>query len=75
MKAFSGADRLNSLHNRHALAQREPLKKGSVGRVCPIPPRKPGWNGMSQQIRDLADICPNARICPPKQRGPVTKVA
>lgn len=49
-------------HTHH----RSPLKKGLVGRVCSVPPRKSSWNGTSWQIYILANVCPDTRICPKK---------
>lgn len=72
MKAFSGADLTVYTTGTHSLTQQEPLRKRSVGRVCPVPLRKPGWNGTSQQVYDLADISVYA---PVKQHGSVTKMA
>lgn len=56
MKAFSGADRFNSLHNRHALAQSDPYKKGLVARVCTVP------QGSQAGMAHLADIHPSRYI-------------
>lgn len=57
MKAFSGADRFNSLHKRHTHTPQEPLKKGVGGKGLLRSPQE-----IKLEWHILADLRPSKRM-------------